>query len=253
MKKLLALTLLFSVVFFFAGCSDDDSPTPPAQTYKISGTVTDASGNFLANVTVNLSGDKTASTTTDATGKYSFTDLQSGASFTVTPVSNDYDFDPLNKAVTSISADQTVDFAAKDGITGLWISTGNNVASLLNVIFAAYGGIDTIYAEFYANKSYSVKQVNGDKTVINYSGTFSNQRSSVGTIYSIVLNQSTPSVATSEGIYDIDRSQDPDFMQYEVVLTSGTQNVAPTPETGFGSTNGGALGTSNIQKYIKVR
>ena len=42
-------------------------------------------------------------------------------------------------------------------------------------------------------------------------------------------------------------------MQYEVVLTSGTQNVAPTPETGFGSTNGGALGTSNIQKYIKVR
>ncbi|HCY75709.1 MAG TPA: hypothetical protein DHV28_07285 [Ignavibacteriales bacterium] len=252
MKKLFALALLFSVVLFFAGCSDDEV-TPPAATYKISGTITDASGNFLATVKVRLTGGKTDSTTTDATGKYSFTGLESGLSFTVTPVTPDFDFEPINKQTSNLSSDVTLDFAAKDGITGLWVSAGTNVAPLLDIIFAASGGVDTIYAEFFANKSYTVKQINGDASVLNYTGTISNAKSTVGNIYTIITNQSTPSAATSEGIYEIDRTQNPHFMQYEIVLTSGTQNVPPTPEAGFGSTNGGALGTINIQKYVRVR
>ena len=252
MKKLFALSLLFSVVLFFTGCSDDET-TAPAPTYKVSGTVTDAAGNFLANVKVRLSDGKTDSTTTDASGKYTFADLESGSSFTITPVTADYDFDPASKQAASLSADVTLDFAAKDGITGLWVSAGANVAPLLDIIFAASGGVDTIYAEFLANKSYTVKQINGDATVLNYAGTFSNAKSTVGNIYTIITNQSTPSAATSEGIYEIDRTQNPHFMQYEIVLTSGTQNVPPTPQDGFGSTNGGALGTINIQKYVRVR
>jgi len=253
MKKLFALALIFSAVTFFTGCSDEDTVTPPAPTYKISGTVTDASGNFLSGIKVRLTGGKTDSTTTDATGKYSFTGLASGGTFTLTPVSADYDFEPVSKNSANLSADVVLDFGAKDGITGLWVSAGTNVAPLIDLIFGGVGGVDTVYAEFFANKSYSVKQVNGNGTIINYTGTITNAKSTVGKIYTIITNQSTPSVATSEGIYEIDRAQNPDFMQYEIVLTSGTQNVPPTPTSGFGSTNGGAFGTQNVQKYVRAR
>ena len=138
-----------------------------------------------------------------------------------------------------------------DPMIGTWISAGTNVAPLLNVIFASVGGIDTVYATFNANNSYAVKQVNKNKSVINYGGTYSLTKSSTGTIHKISINQTTPSVATNEGIYEIVTTATPNTMKYEVVLMSGTQNVAPTPTAGFGSTNGGAFGTTNVQNYVK--
>ncbi len=254
MKKLFILSLLMSFSLLIVSCSkDDNTVTPPAPTYKISGTVTDAEGNFLANITVDLTGGAQKTTTTDASGSYAFEDLPTGTDFTVTASSPDFDFETESFDITGLSQDETVDFTAKDGIVGVWLSAGANVAPLLNTIFAGVGGVDSVYATFNSDHSYSVRQVNGDATVINYSGTYSNSKSSVGNIYTIVANQTSPSVATSEGIYEIDRTQAPHFMQYEVVLTSGTQNVAPTPELGFGSTNGGIFGTTNVQNYIRIQ
>jgi hypothetical protein len=140
-----------------------------------------------------------------------------------------------------------------DELVGVWLSTGSNVAPLLNTIFAGSGGVDSIFATFNADKSYTVRQVNGDSTVINYAGTYTNDKSSVGNIYTITTNQTSPSVATSEGIYEINSTPSPSTMQYEIVLTSGTQNVAPTPAGGFGSTNGGAFGNTNVQNYIRIQ
>lgn len=254
MKKLFVLSLLMSFSLLLVSCSNDDNTvTPPAPTYKISGTVTDAAGNFLTGITVDLTGGAQKTATTDASGAYSFEDLNSGEDFTVTVSSPDYDFETASRNITGLSQDETADFTAKDGIVGVWLSAGTNVAPLLNVIFAGSGGVDSIYATFNTDKSYTVRQVNGDATVISYAGTYSNSKSSVGNIYTIVTNQTAPSVATSEGIYEIDRTQSPHTMQYEIVLTSGTQNVAPTPSGGFGSTNGGAFGTTNVQNYIRIQ
>jgi hypothetical protein len=253
MKKLFVLPLLISFALVFTSCKSDDNTVTPAPTYKISGTVTDAEGNFLANITVTLSGGASETATTDATGDYSFENLVSGGDFTVTVSSPDYDFETASVSVTGLSMDEDIDFQAKDGIVGEWLSAGSNIAPLLDIIFAGSGGVDTIYANFNSDKSYTVRQVNGDATVINYAGTYSNSKSNVGNIYTIVTNQTAPSVATSEGIYEIDRTQSPHFMQYEIVLTSGTQNVPPTPQAGFGSTNGGAFGTTNVQKYIRIQ
>lgn len=138
-----------------------------------------------------------------------------------------------------------------DPLVATWFSTGANVAPLLNTIFAAVGGIDTVYATFNANKTYSVKQVNKNKTVITYSGTYTATKSTIGNIYTIKLEQTTPAVATAEGIYEINTSATPNTMKYEVVQTSGTQFAPPTPAAGFGSTNGGTFGTTNIQNYVK--
>ena len=253
MKKLFVLSLLMSFSLLLVSCSKDDNTVTPSPTYKISGTVTDAEGNFLADITVNLTGAAQKTTTTDASGAYTFEELTSGSDFTVTVTSTDYDFETASVSFAGLSQDETADFTAKDGIVGVWLSAGTNVAPLLNVIFAGVGGVDSIYATFNSDKSYTVRQINGDATVINYAGTYSNSKSSVGNIYTIITNQTAPSVATSEGIYEIDRTPSPHTMQYEIVLTSGTQNVAPTPTGGFGSTNGGAFGNTNVQNYIRIQ
>jgi hypothetical protein len=65
-------------------------------TYTISGTV---SGAIVSGVTVALSGTSTASTTTDASGNYSFTGLSNGG-YTVTPSKSGYTFTPANQSVT---------------------------------------------------------------------------------------------------------------------------------------------------------
>ncbi len=137
-----------------------------------------------------------------------------------------------------------------ENIVGTWLSTGDNIAPLLQVIFSQ--NIDTIYSTFNADNSYSVHQINKDGTKIDYAGTYTAAVSGTGNICTITIEQSTPTVATVEGIFEVDTTASPDFLKYEVVQTSGTQNVPPTPEGGFGSSNGGTLGTTNVQKFVKI-
>lgn len=70
-----------------------DTSTP---TYSISGTVYGAS---VAGVTISLAGVATASTTTDASGNYTFTGLAAG-SYTVIPAKTGYTFTPSSRNVT---------------------------------------------------------------------------------------------------------------------------------------------------------
>lgn len=125
-----------------------------------------------------------------------------------------------------------------------WQSSGANVAPLLVAIFQT----DSIYAEFGGDFSYYVEQydVAGAKTTLT--GTYAQAESSVAGIWTITVNQSTPSAITAEGIFQITG----DEMKYEIVQTNPPAGVAPTPDGGFGSTNGGALGTSNVQTYVRV-
>ncbi|MDZ7765206.1 MAG: carboxypeptidase-like regulatory domain-containing protein [Melioribacteraceae bacterium] len=77
MKKLLSLILITMLALSFTACSDDDDdgPTTPS-TYKVSGTVTDADGSGVANITVEATdGNETESATTDGQGNYEITGL----------------------------------------------------------------------------------------------------------------------------------------------------------------------------------
>lgn len=65
-------------------------------------------------------------------------------------------------------------------------------------------------------------------------------------------DQATPAVLTATGIFQINMSDSPYTMEYEVVQTTPDIGVAPpTAEEGFGSTGGGAFGTMNVQKYVR--
>ena len=86
------------------GCSVFSTPDVPLlnpKRYQVSGTI---SGAVVAGVTVKLSGAESASTTTDAQGKYSFGPVGNGL-FSVAPVLGGYVFQPPSTAVTVEGAD----------------------------------------------------------------------------------------------------------------------------------------------------
>ncbi len=87
------------------------------QFFDIAGTITDES-NPLQGVTVNLTGDSTASTITDANGNYIFNNLNGGGTYTVTPTDTNYTFNPenrlysnLNGSITNANFTKAKDFA----------------------------------------------------------------------------------------------------------------------------------------------
>jgi hypothetical protein len=96
--------------------------------YTISGRVTSGVVG-LVGVTVNLSGSKTAATTTDASGNYSFVVLAEG-NYTVTPSASHYTFTPLNANFNNLGANQAANFSAtlnRHTLSGR-VTTPNGVA-----------------------------------------------------------------------------------------------------------------------------
>lgn len=131
------------------------------------------------------------------------------------------------------------------GIQGEWQSSGDNVAPLLVSLF----GTDSIYAYFSTDMSYTVEQYDTSGTKLTLSGVYTQTESSVGDIWEIEVNQSSPAALVSEGIFEVNGTT----MQYEIVQTSPDIGaVPPTPAGGFGSTSGGAFGTLNVQTYEKI-
>src|SRR5262249_54086504 len=55
----------------------------------------------LANVTMSLTGTQTMTTITDANGNYTFSGLQSGGNYTVTPTMSGKQFDPASRSYTA--------------------------------------------------------------------------------------------------------------------------------------------------------
>lgn len=99
--------------------SIDFVAVPPVLTYSISGTIVDASPAAMEGVTVTLSGNSTASTTTDVNGNYSFSGLSDG-DYTVTASMFDRIFTPTNRGVTINGADVSgMDFSGADATPGL--------------------------------------------------------------------------------------------------------------------------------------
>lgn len=136
--------------------------------------------------------------------------------------------------------------ACLEGLQGEWQSSGTNVAPLLVGFF----NVDSIYANFSTNSTYVVHQFDVDGVMTTLEGTYAQSESNVDGIWNITVNQTSPVAFTSSGIFQV-TSGTPDEMRYEIVVEDGV-NVPPTPEDGFGSSNAGALGDSNIQTYLRI-
>ncbi len=82
--------------------------------YGISGRVTDAVGTGTAGITLTLSGAQAATTETDSSGNYGFTNLSANGNYTVTPsklgYTITYNFNPTSRSF-SLTSNQTADFS----------------------------------------------------------------------------------------------------------------------------------------------
>lgn len=83
----------------------------PVGLFTISGQVT-LNGSPLPGVTINLTAPTPGSTTTNASGAYTFTDLPAGGNYTVTPTLNGYIFNPSFSTFNDLGANQVANFTA---------------------------------------------------------------------------------------------------------------------------------------------
>lgn len=107
------VAIFFSIAVAACGSSEDSAPA--ASTFNISGTV---SGPWVEGVTITLTGGST--TTTNASGAYSFVGLPAGT-YTVTPGLAGYTYTPSAPSLT-ISANTTQNFTASSAIPSYSIS-----------------------------------------------------------------------------------------------------------------------------------
>jgi len=140
-------------------------------------------------------------------------------------------------------------------IIGVWVSEGEDVAPLL-----AGPGVNVVRldATFNTDGSFAASFVDRDDRVVAFTGRF---RADTRTVpHRVVLEQETPQVVRSEGIWTLSpvragQVSVGDTLRYEIAQTQPPLNgvTAPTPEGGFGSTSGGDFGADNVQTYRRVR
>jgi hypothetical protein len=240
-KNLFALALMFmaALALTFTSCSDDDDNGD--DTFTVTFVVQDAGGNAVENAVVTLNG------VTNPAGNYVFAEIPSGMhNYTVEAAG----FLTAESSVT-VSADVDVNVTLEEsGIVGKWLSEGDDVAFLLSF----YLDIVKIDAEFRADGTYKVYSYTSEDVETIFEGVYTQTKTTFGEIWEITLEQSVPSAVTSEGIFEVtvNPAGGPRTMMYEVVQTNPALGTAPTAEEGFGSSSGGTLGDTNIQKYVEV-
>ncbi|MBA4252073.1 MAG: hypothetical protein C0425_01585 [Chlorobiaceae bacterium] len=145
-----------------------------------------------------------------------------------------------------------------DPIVGTWVSEGMNIP--LGLRMAPFRA-KKIVATFNENKTYTAIQTDSANVNTTFTGTYqftestnTDTLSTTGTkgakIFSITLNQASPSAVIAQGVFAILGTN----MTYEVIQTTPalTGVSAPTAAGGFGSTTiAGARNPFFIQKYVK--
>ena len=81
--------------------------------HSIGGRIGRADGKALSGVTVQLAQSPSTTATTDANGFYLFAELAAGENYTVVPVLDDFEFDPVKTTVEDLSEDQVLNFTGK--------------------------------------------------------------------------------------------------------------------------------------------
>jgi hypothetical protein len=134
-------------------------------TYQISGHIADSGNNNLpglSGVTVTLStvtsgGSTNVSTTTDAQGHYSFTNLAAGGDYIVTPTKANYSFAPASISFNPLLGDQTANFVGTLGSFTLGGRVTIGTTGLGNVTITLSGDVSGVATtDTQGNYSFSV-------------------------------------------------------------------------------------------------
>ncbi|HEX8951483.1 MAG TPA: hypothetical protein VF945_06540 [Polyangia bacterium] len=135
-------------------------------------------------------------------------------------------------------------------VVGTWLSSGSNLAPGFT---KAPFNVTSITGVFNDDKTYSVTSTDSSGKTSTSAGTWSATPSSVAGIFDFTQNQTQPSAATAQGIYQIDAGAAPPLLTLEGVQTMPSLGATPpTAASGFGSTVVNGMKTSDwIQKYVR--
>ncbi|HEY9403931.1 MAG TPA: carboxypeptidase regulatory-like domain-containing protein [Pyrinomonadaceae bacterium] len=93
--------------------SDPSAPFTAIPKYRLSGRITDASGNPISGVSVSLTGTQTGNAFTDNSGNYAFDGLRSDGNYTVTPSRTNLGFTPPSRTYNTLTGDTTANFTGE--------------------------------------------------------------------------------------------------------------------------------------------
>jgi len=244
---------MVSLMLWACGGGGGGSASPTSSPiYSISGTVIKSSRPFQG-VTITLSGARSATTTTDASGNYTFTGVSNG-SYTVTPRMTGYAFYPVNIGVTINGVNSTGNnFAPQMGgaIQGNQLKLAANVSTIAGLAsigsadgtgtaarFAYPRGITTDGTNLYVADSYNstIRQiVIATGAVTTLAGTAGETGSADGTGSAARFN--TPMGITTDGtnLYVADTFND---TIRQIVIATGVVTTLAGTAGSTGSTDG---------------
>ena len=104
--------------------------TATSHLLSISGQVSDTGGNALNHVPLSLNGTVSGSGLTDVFGNYRFSGLFPGGSYTITPSTRSYGFNPPSQMFTNLTSSQTGNFTASPLALGPVAALRDNVGSV---------------------------------------------------------------------------------------------------------------------------
>jgi hypothetical protein len=121
-RRVPALTILVTTSLLVAPAWARAQPAP----VQVVGAVRDLSDAPVAGVTVALSGQVAATTTTDADGRFAFYGLPPGGPYTVTPAQVGFTFAPTRHTLTALTGDQTIQaFVVTRGLFTRYFAEGS--------------------------------------------------------------------------------------------------------------------------------
>jgi photosystem II stability/assembly factor-like uncharacterized protein len=123
-------------------------------------------GSALSGVTITLSGSQSATTTTDASGRYSF-NLPAGGNYTVAPSLANYRFNQQSLSFNNLAGNQTGNFTATRNTFAISGHIGDSTNASLSGVTVTLSGAQSATTNTDANGNYSFAQLpaGGDYTV----------------------------------------------------------------------------------------
>jgi hypothetical protein len=210
----------------------------PVPTYTISGQIT-KSGAAMQNVSVALSGSMTATTQTDASGNYSFTNLNESGNYIVRPTLSNFAFTPSSASFTDLVMNQTANFAAAECIysitpNGVIAGSGGGAANF--AVTAPAGCAWTAATTFNWITITSGSPGNGNGT-ISYSVAANSGPQRNGTItvagQSFIITQSGSVLSISGTVSYATAPANQSKLVSGVLMNAGSGNSATTNSSGI--------------------
>ncbi|MDR3709412.1 MAG: carboxypeptidase regulatory-like domain-containing protein [Capsulimonadaceae bacterium] len=163
-----------------------------AQTFTISGQVTNSAGAGLSGVAVSLSSGSIA--TTNSSGQYSFTSLPAGVTYTVSPSLAGSTFSPSSTTLASLSANQTANFTAAAPSAPASLTATAQSASI-GLTWAAVNGA-TSYTVYRATAS--GKEGSSPLAASITGASYTDTNVTAGTTYYYTVSATTPAGVSAQ-------------------------------------------------------